>query len=120
VRTVVYRRITELSRDQVYGAGIFVTALVITIAYVVAFFAPWLNVPNADQWREWAIALPVFLLVLAALVIAMWIGWTMLSTPPPLPLEAEKLEETPPPAEPVKEEKPKPRRARRRRTRRTR
>jgi protein-S-isoprenylcysteine O-methyltransferase Ste14 len=109
-----------VSRDQAYGAGIFIVALVIAIVYLIAFFAPWLplNIPNAEQWREWAIALPLFLLVLAALVITMWIGWTMLSTPPPLPLEEEKLEETKPMPEPPIEEKPKPRRAPRRRRRR--
>jgi len=35
------------------------------------------------------VALPVFLFVVAVLVICMWIGWTMLTTPPPAPLEPE-------------------------------
>lgn len=99
-----------MSKDQAYGVGIFCIALAITIIYLVAFFAPWLplTISNASQWREWAIALPLFLLVLAALVIAMWIGWTMFSTPPPLPLEAEKSEETEASIDLTSEEKTEP------------
>ncbi|MEM4246467.1 MAG: hypothetical protein QW390_04135 [Candidatus Bathyarchaeia archaeon] len=108
-----------MSRDQLYGAGIFAAALVITVVYLIAFFAPWipLNIPDAEGWRQWAIALPMLLLVLAALVITMWIGWTMLSTPPPLPLEEEKVEEEKPAPEPPAEKK-KAGRPRRRRSRR--
>lgn len=100
-----------MSRDQAFGAGIFIVALLVTIVYLFAFFAPILplNIEYADTLRDWAIALPILLLVLAALVITMWIGWTMLTTPPPLPLEEEKFEETAPTLEPPKEEKPKPR-----------
>jgi protein-S-isoprenylcysteine O-methyltransferase Ste14 len=79
-----------LSKDQAYGGIIFIVALVVAIGYIVAFFAPYLNLP--PWWREWAVYLPVFLFVLAALVICMWIGWTMLTTPPPAPIEPETLE----------------------------
>ena len=88
-----------MSKDQAYGGIIFIVALVIAIGYVVAFFAPYLNLP---LWlREWAVYLPVFLFVLAALVICMWIGWTMLTTPPPAPIEPETPEE----AKPVEDKK---------------
>jgi protein-S-isoprenylcysteine O-methyltransferase Ste14 len=86
-----------LSRDQLYGGGIFAVSLVIIVAYVIAFFAPQLSLPM--WWHEWAVGLPVLLFVLAVLVIAMWIGWTMMTTPPPLPLEQET------PAEAKTEEK---------------
>ena len=86
-----------MRKDQAYGGIIFIVALVVAIAYVVAFFAPYLNLP---PWcREWAVYLPVFIFVLAVLVICMWIGWTLLTTPPPAPIE-------PPPAETEKETKP--------------
>ncbi len=76
-----------MSKDQTYGGLILVVSLVITIGYVVSFLAPYLKLP---LWlREWAVALPVFLFVVAVLVICMWIGWTMLTTPPPAPLEPE-------------------------------
>ncbi|WP_455367558.1 hypothetical protein [[Eubacterium] cellulosolvens] len=101
-----------MSRDQAFGAGIFIIALLVTIVYLFAFFAPILplNIEPmlANALREWAIALPILLLVLSALVITMWIGWTMLTTPPPLPFEEEKIE-TPSTSELPKEEMPKPR-----------
>lgn len=84
-----------MDRHQTYGGIIFIVALVVAIGYVVAFFAPYLNLP--PWWREWAVYLPVFLFVLAALVICMWIGGTMLTTPHPAPIE---------PGPPVKEGKP--------------
>ncbi len=88
-----------MSKDRAYGGIIFIVALVVAIGYVVAFFAPYLNLP--PWWREWAVYLPVFIFVLAMLVICMWIGWTMLTTPPPAPIEPET-----PPTEAEKESKP--------------
>jgi len=76
-----------MSKDQAYGGIIFIVALIVAIGYVVAFLAPYLNLP--PWWREWAVYLPVFLFVLVVLVICMWIGWTMLTTPPPAPIEPE-------------------------------
>ena len=69
-----------MSRDQAYGCIILVVGLIVAVVYVVAFLLGF-------WW--WAIAIPVFLAVLAVLVICMWIGWTMLTTPPPAPLETE-------------------------------
>ncbi len=37
----------------------------------------------------WLIGVPVVLAVLGILGITAWIGWTMLTTPPPAPLESE-------------------------------
>ena len=88
-----------MGKDQAYGGIIFIVALVVAITYVVAFFAPYLNLP--PWWREWAVYLPVFVFVLAVLVICMWIGWTMLTTPPLAPIEPET-----PLAEVEKETKP--------------
>ncbi len=83
-----------MSRDQLYGGGIFAISLIIVVGYLIAFFAPTLSLPV--WWHEWAVGLPVLLFVLAVLVISMWIGWTMMTTPPPLPLEQETLPETKP------------------------
>ncbi|WP_455369534.1 hypothetical protein [[Eubacterium] cellulosolvens] len=81
-----------MNKDQTYGGLILLISLIITIAYVGAFFAPVVStfIPSWPSWLDWwAIAIPVFLFVIAALLICMWIGWTMLTTPPPAPLEAE-------------------------------
>ena len=94
----------RMSRDQTYGGLILLISLIVAIVYVAAFFAPWVST-ILPAWpavlREWAIAIPVFLFVLAALLICMWIGWTMLTTPPPAPFETEV---TPPPTSEAKEE----------------
>jgi hypothetical protein len=74
-----------LIRDQGYGFAIFLVSIVVAIIYVVAFFGPLLGLPG--YWREWAIGVPVLLFVLLVVVISAWIGWTMLTTPPPAPME---------------------------------
>jgi formate hydrogenlyase subunit 3/multisubunit Na+/H+ antiporter MnhD subunit len=91
-----------MSKDQAYGGLILAASLVIAVLYIVAFFSPYLGMEAtlAHALREWAVAIPVFLFVVAVLVICMWIGWTMLTTPPPAPLEAEA-----PPPTPTEEEK---------------
>jgi len=83
-----------MSRDQAYGGIILVVGLIVAIVYVVAFFAPYFA-PYLAWLSWWAVAIPVFLAVLAVLVICMWIGWTMLTTPPPAPLETEMPSLTP-------------------------
>jgi hypothetical protein len=81
-----------MSRDQLYGGAIFAISLIVAVGYLIAFFPQVLSLP---AWlHEWAVGLPVLLFVLAVLVIAMWIGWTMMTTPPPAPLESDTLPET--------------------------
>ena len=76
-----------MSKDQGYGFVIFIISLIVAIVYLAAFFAPFIGLPASLQW--WAIGIPVLLFVLLVLVISAWIGWTMLTTPPPAPLEPE-------------------------------
>jgi hypothetical protein len=76
-----------MSKDQGYGFAIFIISLIVAIVYLAAFFAPFIGLPAGLQW--WAIGIPVLLFVLLVLVISAWIGWTMLTTPPPAPLEPE-------------------------------
>jgi hypothetical protein len=82
-----------MSKDQGYGFVIFLISFVIAIVYLAAFFAPFIGLPR--YWQEWAVGIPVLLFVLLVLVISGWIGWTMLTTPPPAPLEPETLSDTP-------------------------
>ena len=81
-----------MNKDQTYGGLILFISLIVAIVYIAGFFAPWVSMylsawPAWLNW--WAVAIPVFLFVLAALLICMWIGWTMLTTPPPAPLDTE-------------------------------
>ncbi|MEM2122881.1 MAG: phage holin family protein [Candidatus Bathyarchaeia archaeon] len=85
-----------MDKDRLYGGLILIVAMVLLALFLVAFFAPYLEpilgVPASLSW--WAVAIPVFLLVVLALGILMWIGWTMFSTPPPLPI-GEEMEKQP-------------------------
>ncbi|MDD1777537.1 MAG: hypothetical protein LUQ65_05155 [Candidatus Helarchaeota archaeon] len=97
-----------MQRDKLYGLIIFVGAAVVLVWYT--FYAliyagfyhgvysetpAWIQViatlGGLLSYWGWAVILPIWIAALLILVIAMWIGWTMLTTPPPVPLE--ELEE---------------------------
>lgn len=85
----------KMSRDQMYGGLILMVSIFITILYIAAFFAKAISAvfpawPASLDW--WSVAIPVFIFVLAVLGIAIWIGWTMLTTPPPTPIEPIETE----------------------------
>ena len=81
-----------MSKDRGYGSLIFIISIIVAVVYLAAFFAPWIGLPGS--WQELAIGIPVLLFVLLVLVISGWIGWTMLTTPPPAPLEQEPTSTT--------------------------
>jgi hypothetical protein len=81
--------VRELSKDQGYGFAIFLVSIIIAIVYLVMFFSPWIPGLQGTHWYALAVGIPVLLFVLLVLVISGWIGWTMLTTPPPAPLEPE-------------------------------
>lgn len=77
--------------DKSLGALIILFSLIFMSGYFVWAFAPFLG-PTVNAWitpelSEWAFKLPVVLAVYAILVIVLWIGYTMATTPPPMPLE---------------------------------
>jgi hypothetical protein len=82
-----------MSKDQGYGFVIFIISVIVAIVYLAAFFAPYIGLPM--YLHDWAIGIPVLLFVLLVLVISAWIGWTMLTTPPPAPLETEPMPPAP-------------------------
>ncbi len=79
--------------DRIIGTFLFVSGLLLSLGYTwIIFFSKW------EQLKWWAIAIPVYLIVLIVAFVATWIGWIMITTPPPKPLEditedvKEKLE----------------------------
>jgi len=60
----------------------------------IAFFIFYLWWLFLSQWSEWAIKVPVFILVAGFLFIVAWIGWTMAVTPAPTPIEEKPPETT--------------------------
>ncbi len=94
-----------MAKDKVYGVLILVFSLLIVIVYtywtiwlqlglpafldVVPFVGSIINASNI----LWALIVPVYLAVVIILLIAAWIGFTMATTPPPAPIEAEEFED---------------------------
>ncbi len=78
--------------DKSLGSLIVAVSVVIMVGYFVWAFAPLLG-PVVTSWispemSEWAYRLPVILAVYMMLLIVAWIGYTMATTPPPIPLES--------------------------------
>ncbi len=70
-----------MTKDQSYGGLILVVSVIVIVGYLFGLTKP--------DWQPWLIGVPVVVAVLGILGITAWIGYTMYSTPPPAPLEAE-------------------------------
>ena len=76
--------------DKSLGSLIVVFSLLFITGYLVWAFGPLLPVFKlwiTPELSEWAYRLPVFLAVNAMLLLVLWIGYTMATTPPRIPLE---------------------------------
>ncbi len=83
--------------DKSLGSIIFVLGLFGAIVYVYWLFAPanpeWLFICPWLNNIRWALVLPILLAVVGVFFIAMWIGWTMaVTTPPVIEEKIEKAE----------------------------
>jgi hypothetical protein len=95
-----------MAKDKVIGALVIILGLAIAVIYTMGsiidllFDTIWAN-PNWDNWSnifgidwlDWKLftVAPIWLLVILISIIAIWIGYSMLTTPAPVPLE--ELEE---------------------------
>jgi hypothetical protein len=95
-----------MAKDKVIGALVIILGLAIAVIYTMGsiidllFDTIWAN-PNWDSWSnifgidwlDWKLftVAPIWLLVILISIIAIWIGYSMLTTPAPVPLE--ELEE---------------------------
>nr|MDO8135419.1 hypothetical protein [Candidatus Njordarchaeum guaymaensis] len=103
-----------MAKDKAIGFLLFIFGLLVLIYYtwnvlIVPFFGhgwpsflSWF--PNVEygltpgellhvpMWY-WFLAVPLWLAMFLILIIAMWIGWTMFTTPPPVPFEELEKEE---------------------------
>ncbi|MFW9972726.1 MAG: hypothetical protein ACFFDF_21250 [Candidatus Odinarchaeota archaeon] len=95
-----------MAKDKVIGAIVMIVGILIAIIYTMGsivdlmmntlFDSPnwdaWANLFGIDwlDWRLFVVA-PMWLLVILISIIAIWIGYSMLTTPAPVPLE--ELEE---------------------------
>lgn len=90
-----------MAKDKAYGAVIFIVAVIIILGYtywvmLVPFLPDVLPLGNTLQANYlWALAIPLWLAIIGIMAIAAWIGYTMMTTPPPIPIEEleEEMEE---------------------------
>jgi Na+/proline symporter len=81
-------------RDKTLGVLIFTLSILAMIGYFCwLFLAPEDIDILGKPLSEWALIVPVIIIVYAFLFILAWIGWAMASTPPPLPLTKKSSEE---------------------------
>lgn len=94
-----------MAKDKIIGLIIMIVGVLLAIFYTLAsvvdlylvtlgdlpqgFEIPILPIDVFD-WRL-AVVLPLWLIMMLISIIAIWIGWSMLTTPAPVPLE--ELEE---------------------------
>ncbi len=81
-------------KNKTLGILIFTLSLLAMIGYFCwLFLAPEDIVILGKPLSEWALIVPVIIIVYAFLFIVAWIGWAMASTPPPLPLTKKPSKE---------------------------
>lgn len=75
--------------DKTLGYTIMAVSILVMVSYSIWAFAPWLGASFAwlAPYTEWAYKLPVLAAAYLMLFIVLWIGYTMATTPPPIPLE---------------------------------
>ena len=95
-----------MAKDKIIGAIVMVLGILIAIVYTMGSVVDlWFNTignnPDWDvvfnlfgiDWLDYRLftVLPLWIMVLLIAIIAIWIGYSMLTTPAPVPLE--ELEE---------------------------
>lgn len=75
--------------DKSLGYTIMIVTALIMVGYFVWSFAPFLGTMFTwlAPYAEWAYKLPIIAGVYLVLFIVLWIGYTMATTPPPIPLD---------------------------------
>ena len=80
-------------RNKSLGIVLLITSIVVMIGYFwLLFLVPDDVIFLGKQANEWAIIIPVIVIVYAVLIVIAWIGWALSSTAPPLPLNNENQE----------------------------
>jgi membrane-associated phospholipid phosphatase len=97
-----------MSKDKIIGAIVIILGILIAVVYTlgsvvdliweeafpathgVDLTSSWLSGIDLFNWRYFVVG-PMWLVVILIAIIAIWIGYSMLTTPAPVPLE--ELEE---------------------------
>lgn len=76
------------------GALLLALALFAMVGYFwLLFLAPEDSIFLGKSINEWAIIIPVIIIVYAVLIVVAWIGWALASTAPPLPVPVESSDD---------------------------
>ena len=76
-------------RNRSFGAILLALALLAMVGYFWLLFLAQDVVFLGKTATEWAILIPVVILVYAVLIVIAWIGWAVASTSPPLPVPVD-------------------------------
>jgi hypothetical protein len=77
-------------RDKILGSIFLALALFGMIGYFwLIFLSPQNVIFLGKTIRDWAVIIPVVLIVFIFLFLVAWIGWALASTAPPLPFNNE-------------------------------
>ncbi len=75
----------RLDKDRAVGVLLVAAGIIGIIIYGLLLWNPW----TGTLYTMTVLAITAFVAVAALLGIVAWIGWTMATTPPPPPIEAE-------------------------------
>jgi len=100
--TIYQYKVNKMAKDKILGVILLVLGAIIIVFYTLigpvdlileslgSDAMGWLrNVPGFN-WK-FSVVVPMWIVVLLVCVVMIWIGYSMITTPPPVPLE--ELEE---------------------------
>ena len=81
-------------RDVTQGRLLLVLSFLTMIVYFWAIFVAPQDVKFLGRTvSDWALLIPVVIVVYLFLVVVAWIGWAMATTPPPIPATGKESNE---------------------------
>jgi hypothetical protein len=80
-------------RDKIFGSLFLFVALFGMVGYFwLIFLSPTEPTFRGKTISDWAVIIPVVVIVFVILFLVAWIGWALASTGPPLPITNENSE----------------------------
>lgn len=81
-------------RNKTLGILMLTLSVLAMVGYFFwLFLAPEDIIILEKSLSDWAVIIPVMIIVYTFLFVVAWIGWALASTPPPLPLIEKNYEE---------------------------
>jgi hypothetical protein len=78
-------------RDVTQGRLLLALSFIMMVFYFWALFLAPQDVEFLGRTiSDWALLVPVMMIVFLFLVVVAWIGWAMATTPPPIPLSGKE------------------------------